>query len=146
MWRWQQLTDDFVGRSEELSKRILGKLLNCEYIQGQVPLEKVIRKEDYDVLDQELKNHKFDFIIKRKKKKDIAVEVNFKHGDKAARKWSRIFIPLLEKADVIPLAINDYNCDYLFKENSKKEHKNSWGDFKDVMSELQEADIEPDIE
>ena len=99
-------------------------------------------------MDQEIKNHKFDFVIYRKT--DIIVlEVNYKHGPKAAQKWVDIFIPLLKSSTkfghlkIIPITIDDYDCRSLFNLNSKKQHKITWDDYRDIIDALEKAGVKP---
>lgn len=135
----------YIGRSEPLTKKILKKLLDCEMIRPQVPIERVILPEDYAILDQEIKNHKFDFVVYRKHNKAVVVEVNYKHGAKASFKWDEIFVPLIVKSGKLALPINDYECEHLFHQFPDGTHKVTWTDFHDVMNCMQIVGIEPDF-
>jgi len=126
----------FIGRGEVLVKEILSKLLDHIVIQTQVPIEKLIHKEDFAILDQEIKNHKFDLVIYRAHEPSIVVEVNYKHGAKAADKWENIFVPLLVKVALIPLPINDYECSTLFHQYTNGEHRITWQDYIDVINAM----------
>lgn len=134
----------FIGRGEVLVKQILSKLLDHVVIQSQVPIEKLVLKDDFAILDQEIKNHKFDLVIYRSHGPSIVVEVNYKHGEKAAAKWENIFVPLLVKVSLTPLPINDYECSALFNQNSKGEHRNTWQDYIDVIRAMVIVGIKPD--
>jgi len=118
----------FIGRGEIISKKILLRLLPCIKIQGQVNIKDVVLSEDYNILGQEIKNHNFDFVMRRTNKLDIVIEVNLSHGPKAAKKWRQIFTPMIEKAGLLYMTIDDWDCrdKGLFYVNSKKEHQHSW--------------------
>ncbi len=134
----------FIGRSEVLVKQILSKLMKHIVIQTQVPIEKLILKDDFVILDQEIKNHKFDLVIYRSHEPSIVVEVNYKHGAKAADKWENIFVPLIKKAGMIPLPINDYECSTLFHQYTNGEHRITWQDYIDVINAMVIVGIKPD--
>jgi hypothetical protein len=52
-----------------------------------------------------------------------------------------IFSPLLKKAGVLPIPINDYECRSLF--NTKEERPLRWEDFEDVFTALRMGGIKP---
>ena len=140
----------FIGRGELLVKKILFRLVECIGVQGQVPLNSIVLPEDYAILDQEVKNHKFDLVIRRTHEKDVVVEVNYKHKEKAARKWRQIFTPLIENAEYDYVTIDEWDCRSslektlgLFHLNSKKEHTRSWNDERDVIDALEKAGVQP---
>lgn len=135
----------FIGRGEVLSQKILWKFLDCEEIYEQVNITKVIPISFMLNMDQEILNHNFDFLIHRTIKKDIVVEVNYKHKEKAARKWRQIFVPLLQEAGYEFITIDDYDCRKkgLFYLNSKKEHELSWDDYRDVIDALEKSGVKP---
>lgn len=135
----------YVGRGELLSKKILLKLLPCIGIQGQVNIKDVVLPEDYIILDQEIKNHNFDWVVRRTNTPDIVVEVNYGHKEKAARKWRLIFVPMIKRAGLLYMTIDDYDCRAkgLFYLDSKKEHKLSWDDHRDIIDSLEKAEISP---
>lgn len=138
----------FIGRGEMLSAKILLKLIDCVAIQSQVNIKGIISKTEYDILDHEIQNHNFDFVIRRNNKKDVIVEINYHHKEKAGKKWNKIFIPLLEKANYDYVTVNDYDCrDHgLFWLDSKKEHENiTWDDFRDIIDALEIAGITPHV-
>ncbi len=136
----------YIGRAEMLTKGILFRLLKCIDIQEQVPIKKIISTPEYNILDQEIKNHKFDLVVWRNPEKPIVVEVNYKHGPKADFKWNEIFVPLIKKSNIIPLPINDYECETLFKKSVDGTHKITWQDYMDVMNCMVIVGIEPKID
>lgn len=138
----------FIGRGEVIAKKILLKSIDCIGIEGQVNIRKIILPEDYEFIDQEIKNHNFDWVIRRTNKPDIVVEINYKHKEKAAYKWRNIFIPMITNAGYYHLAINDWDCRPrgLFWLNTKKKHLAvTWDDFRDVQDALETHGINPDI-
>ncbi len=134
--------DDFIGRGENEVKKILGILFPRANISAQVPIVLLIKSEDYKQLDQEIKNHKFDLVVYNGPN-TLVVEVNYKHKEKAAKKWSNIFTNLLINAFKTPVTIDDYNCEYLFSDSVKLKKKNPWGSYIDVIRELQRQGINP---
>ena len=137
---------NFIGRGEVLAKKILYRLVPCIGVQQQVNIQQIILPEDYEFLDQEVKNHNFDLVIRRTGAPDIVVEINYKHREKAARKWRTLFVPMIENAGLIHVAINDWDCRKrgLFWLNSKKQHLAvTWEDYMDVMDALQTAGVNP---
>lgn len=140
----------FIGRGEELTKNILAKLLDCRYIDAQVNIRSIIGWIQYDMLDPEIRKHNFDLVIGRNRAKDIVVEVNYKHKEKAAKKWRLILVPLITKAGYDYMTIDHYDCRSslkrtlgLFHLNSKKEHEKSWNDYRDVIDALEKAGVKP---
>lgn len=131
--------NQFIGRGETLTAKILCQLFPNSDIRIQVPIEQLIAKENYEFLDQEIKNHKFDIVVYDKK--TIVIEVNYAHKEKAAKKWRRVFIPLLKEAGCIPVAINDWDCENLFK-IGKHGHQYSDGDMVDVILSLKSHGVE----
>jgi len=73
----------------------------------------------------------------------IIVEVNFKHGEKAARKWLRIFVPLIKKYGRIPVTIDDHDCRHLFQLDNHRQHRLKWDDFRDIIDSLEKAGVKP---
>ena len=139
---------DFIGRGEVIASKILFRLVDCVGLQGQVNIQNIILPEDYAILDQEVKNHNFDFIMRRTSKPDVVIEINYKHKEKAAKKWSKIFIPLIEKAGYDYMTIDDYDCRKrgLFWLNSKGKHLAiTWDDYRDVIDSLETAGINPSL-
>ena len=132
----------FIGRGENEVKKILGILFPRANISAQVPIELLIKSEDYKLLDQEIKNHKFDLVVYNGPN-TLVVEVNYKHKEKAAKKWSNIFTNLLINSFKIPVTIDDYNCEYLFSDSKKLKQKNPWGSYIDIIREHQRQGINP---
>jgi len=136
----------YIGRGEELAKKILSKLLKPVNVRAQVPLESITLPKEFAILDTEIKKHKFDFVFFCLDRRNIVVEINYKHKTKAARKWHQVFIPLLVNAGFDYLTISDYDCRKkgLFWLDSNKQHENiSWDDFRDVIDSLEMAGITP---
>jgi len=136
----------YIGRGELIAKKILVKLLKPVNVRAQVPLESLSLAKEFEILDPEIKKHNFDFVLFCINRKSIVVEINYRHKEKAARKWHNIFIPLLINSGFDYLAINDYDCRKrgLFWLDSKKEHGIvTWDDFKDVIDALEIAGIAP---
>lgn len=137
----------YIGRGEKLSKKILLRLINCVGIESQVNIKKIVSKEDYDFLDQELQNHNFDFVLRRLHGKDIVIEINYKHGEKIAKKLREIFIPMVIHANCEYLEINDWDCEDrgLFWQNTEGVHPVTWQDYHDVINALQTCNINPNL-
>lgn len=137
----------YIGRGEVLFKNILLKLFDCE-IKQQVNIKEVIYAEDYNFLDQEVKNHNFDLVMIPTHGKPVVIEVNYEHGEKIAAKLRRILVPLIKKKGYEYLEINNWDCDKrgLFWLNSKKEHPvTTWTDYMDVINALITCGINPDL-
>jgi len=133
---------DFIGRGENEVKKILGILFPRANISAQVPIELLIKSEQYRQLDQEIKNHKFDLVVYNGPHV-LVVEVNYKHKEKAAKKWSNIFTNLLINAHKTPVTIDDYNCEYLFSDSKRLKQKKPWGPYLDIIRELERQGINP---
>ena len=133
---------DFIGRGENDVKKILGILFPRANISAQVPIELLIKSEQYRQLDQEIKNHKFDLVVYNGPHV-LVVEVNYKHKEKAAQKWSNIFTNLLINAHKTPVTIDDYNCEYLFSDSKRLKQKKPWGPYLDIIRELERQGINP---
>jgi len=139
---------NYIGRGEDLSKKIFLKLVDNIGILEQVNIISVISPEDYEILDPEIQKHKFDFVLLRNNEKHIIIEINYKHKEKAAKKWSNIFVPLLIKAGHTYVTINDYDTRKhgLFWLDSKKEHADvTWDDFRDIIDALEVSGIQPSV-
>jgi len=138
---------NFVGRGEILARDILLKLFDCEIAQ-QVNIKKIIYPQDYDILDQEVKNHNFDLVMYPTHGRPVVIEVNYKHKEKIAIKLRRIIIPLVRKRGFDYLEINDYDCRKrgVFWLNSNKEHCiHTWDDVRDIIDALETAKINPEL-
>lgn len=132
----------FVGRAEKEVEIILTRLLNPDLIRTQVPLTTLIYNFEYQTLREEVQKHKFDMVVFRRNKPHLIVEVNFKHGNQAAQKWTDIFEPLLKRYGHEILLIKDYECEYLFKPQDYTKHILSWNDVIDVINALKTQKIE----
>jgi len=130
----------FIGRAEKESKQILKKLLNPIEIKEQVPLVDLIPYSEYHFFNEEVQKHNFDLMIITKTLK-IVVEINYKHKEKAARKWRVIFTPTLERLGYKLLVINDYECETLFKPQDYSKHKWSPQDDQDIINALKISNI-----
>jgi len=138
----------YIGRGELIAKKILVKLLKPVNVKPQVPLEALTLAKEFAILDPEIKKHKFDFVFFCTDRKSIVIEINYRHKEKAARKWHNVFIPLLINSGFDYLAINDYDCRKrgLFWLSSEKEHADiTWDDFRDVIDALDIAGIYPNL-
>lgn len=140
---WRISLSDFIGRGEEDVKRILQGLFPKANVIPQVSISTLISPSDYNRLDQEIKNHKFDLVV-YVGFNTLVVEVNYKHKEKAAKKWRQIFTNLLVDNGKLPVTIDDYNCEYLFSDSKKLLKKNPWGPTIDVIRELIRQGINPD--
>jgi len=88
----------------------------------------------------------FDFVFFCINRKSIVVEINYKHKEKAARKWHNVFIPLLINSGFDYLTINDYDCRKrgLFYLDGDQQHEQiTWEDFRDVIDALEMAGMAP---
>lgn len=133
----------FIGRGEDEVKKILQGLFPKANVVAQVPISSLISSSDYNHLDQEIKNHKFDLVV-YVGFQTLVVEVNYKHKEKAAKKWRQIFTNLLVNNGKLPITIDDYNCEYLFSDSKKLKKQNPWGSYIDIIRELQRQGITPD--
>jgi len=111
--------EQFIGRGEKLIKKILINPWGITGVNSQVNITKLIPASALKDYDQEILNHNFDFLALRKNLKHIVIEVNYKHGDKAAKKWSNIFVPLLKQFDYDVMTVDDYDSVNIFKEHNK---------------------------
>lgn len=130
----------FIGRGENEVKKILEALFPDSNVSAQVPIELLITIKEYQELDQEIKNHKFDLVLYNGPN-ILVVEVNYKHKEKAAKKWSNIFTNLLINNGKFPITIDDYNCEFLFSDSKRLKQKNPWGPYLDVIRELDRQGI-----
>jgi hypothetical protein len=103
-----------IGRGERRAIKILKK--KYPKIEIQVPITKLIPKEMLADLGEEYLKHRFDIVAHEEQTK-LVFEVNYKHGVIAEKKWNNVYAPLLKKAKMIPLEINDYECRTLFRDD-----------------------------
>ncbi len=131
----------FIGRGEETVESILQQLfhLNARTF-SQYPIRGIVTElDEFGSLSDEVKKHKFDFYVRRDNKQSLIIEVNYKHGDKADKKWNNIFVPLIRRKDMIPVTIDDFSCESLFKDMY---HPITLGDWRDVLQALIHAEVE----
>ena len=133
--------DEFFGYKLHFQQvqKILQQLFPHSEIRTQVPIENLICLQDFNLLDIEFQNHKFDMVVYNGPH-ILAVEVNYKHKEKATRKWEKVFTKILKNNNKIPITIDDYNCETLFLD-PKKKIKNPWGSYIDVIRELQRQKV-----
>ncbi len=140
------MSSQFIGRGEMLAKHILFRLIPCVGVEMQVPVTTLLHGNLFGY-DEEIIKHKFDLVVRRwDGQRDIVVEVNYKHKEKAARKASQIFEPMVHEAGMDYCTIDDYDCRSrgLFWRNAKDEHLVvTWDDYRDVMDSLEKAGINP---
>jgi len=152
---------EFIGRGEVVVSEILDMILPMPVIKEQPSLQSIISEEDFNFLDEIYQKHKFDLRAdyfsnwnkpeEKLNMKTLMVEVNYKHKEGAARKWSNVFLKLLKKYHITPVTINDYNCRSsipktkgIFYLDSKKHHGPiTWNDVRDVIDALEKAGIDP---
>lgn len=136
------MSNQFIGRAEEEVFQILEEIYPNVIIISQFPIRKLIPYSLYNELNEEIKKHKFDFVVFTEKW--LIIEVNYKHGEKAARKWSNIFTPMIKELKdpgAIPVAINDYECLTLFKHTKTNHTKLRKTDYQDVLTALSIAGV-----
>lgn len=145
---------DFIGRGEVLTKQLLENPFGVSEIKKQVHISRLIPKYEYDLLDEEWQKHKFDMVLFRNDLSKIVIEINYKHGNKAAFKAEK-FKNMLLRYDTQYVTIDDYDCRSsikkdngqfelgLFHENSKGNHTLSWNDLRDIIDAFEKAGINP---
>jgi hypothetical protein len=134
--------DNFIGRGEERVKYILEKMYGTDHVMTQIPINCVISPEDYDSLGKEHNKHKFDLVVQTKREEWMVVEVNYKHGTIAHKKW-QVYKTLVEKNPHFKtLTIDDNECKSLFSLEKDGTHKNTWQDWIDVLNALEMAGID----
>lgn len=133
---------DFIGRGEKEAQKILQRLFPQSVIYTQVPIQKLVKSTEFASLDEEIQKHKFDLVVYNGPN-ILVIEINYKHKEKAAKKWSNIFSKLLIDNHSIPITIDDYNCEFLFSKSEKQKKKNPWGPYIDIIRELQRQGINP---
>jgi len=134
--------NEFIGRAEPEVFKILSDIYPNILIIPQYPIRKLIPRSWYNRLSAENKKHKFDFIVFTES--PLLVEVNFCHKEKAAIKWRRIFVPLIEELEnpkAIPVLIKDYECLTLFKHTNTNHKPLVKQDYQDVLMALTMAGV-----
>jgi len=129
----------FVGRAEKEVKEILHEIYPGILIVTQFPLRKLISYSLYTTLNEEVQKHKFDLIVYTPNR--LIVEVNYKHGPKAAQKWRQIFEPMIEDLEAIPVTIDDYECDSIFRHEINSTKPINKADYQDVINALKLSKI-----
>lgn len=130
---------NFIGRAEKQVKEILYNIYPGILIVPQFPLRKLIPQSLYLTLNEEVQKHKFDFIVYTKTK--LVVEVNYKHGPKATKKWRQIFEPMIKDIEAIPVTVDDYECDSIFRHEITSVKPLNKADYQDVINALKLAKI-----
>lgn len=128
-----------IGRAEKEVKEILHKIYPEILIVPQFPLRKLIPRSLYTILNEEVQKHKFDLIVYTPIK--LVVEVNYKHGPKATKKWRQVFAPMIEGLDSIPVTVDDYECDSIFRHDVNSTKPLNQADYQDVINALELAKI-----
>lgn len=133
----------FVGRGENRVKHVLKCVFKDQaVVMSQVPIERVIKKEDFEILGKEHNQHKFDLVVVfTNGRPSIVVEVNYKHGEIPVKKWNNVYYPNILNAEKIPFTIEDRECKSIF--NTAEERRVTWDDFRDVIDSLDRARIQP---
>lgn len=132
--------EQFIGRGEKEVIKFLKLIFPHASVVGQVPIHKLVKDEDYEILDQEIKNHNFDIVVYNGPN-ILVIEVNYKHKEKAAMKWSNIFVKMLVDAGRIPVTIEDYNCEFLFTDSERLKKQKPWGPLIDIVRELERQGV-----
>ena len=132
---------DFIGRGEERTIEILKHLFPYSDIRQQVPIKNIIFNEDFKELGPEYNKHKHDIVVLTKEN-DIVIEVNYNHGEKADKKWSNVYKPLLEKSGCKCVTIDDNECESLFQLKNGT-HTDTWQDWIDVINAMKSAGVTP---
>ena len=129
--------EQFIGRGEKLVKKILDNPWGITGVNTQVNITKLIPADALKDCDQEILNHNFDLLAIRRNLRHIVIEVNYKHGEKAAQKWRTIFVPLLKQFQYDYMTIDDYDCLNIFKEHNKP----TYDDIIDMVNAFKKAKI-----
>ena len=135
------MTESYIGRGEATVESILQELFLLDaQTFSQYPLRyTIIDPDEFDILNDEVKKHTFDFKVQRYGKPSLIIEVNYKHGAKADQKWNNVFVPMIKEAGMIPVTIDDFSCKSLFKDEV---HPITLGDWVDVLQALIDAKVE----
>lgn len=133
----------FIGRGEYRAFEILERLFPHAEVTTQIPIQRFISTEDFRELGPSHSKHKCDIVISRPELEPIIVEVNYKHGSIANKKW-KVYRSLLEKSGCDTVTIDDSECESLFSledEKNPRSHRNTWQDWIDVINALDKAGI-----
>lgn len=133
----------FIGRGENRVKHVLKCLFKDQaVVMSQVPIQNVIKKEEFETLGPEYNKHKFDLVVVfTNGRPSIVVEVNYKHGEIPVKKWNNVYCPAIVNAGKVPLTLDDYECKSIF--DTPNERPLKWSDFVDVINSLAIVRIQP---
>lgn len=134
------MSNDFIGRGENRTVEILSHLFPKHDIFQQKPLKGLIPFSQFLKLGKEHSQHKHDIVLQAPNSDQIVIEVNYKHGPIAEKKWHNVYKPHLEAAGHLTCTIEDSQCVSLF-DLKNGEHKNTWQDWIDVLNALQQQGI-----
>lgn len=134
------MSSDFIGRGEPRTVEILKILYPNHSIMQQVHIRTLIPYDEYARLGTDYSQHKHDIVLRSPDMQNIVIEVNYKHGEIARKKWN-IYKILLESAGHKTVTIDDDECRSIFQEQDGIHH-NSWQDFVDVIKAFDYAGIE----
>lgn len=129
----------FIGRGEKKTKKIMEKLFPGSVIIPQYKFTLIITTAEFEFYDQEKLNHKFDFYVKPTGQWPFIIEVNYKHKEKAAINWDKIFCPVLRDHGITPVTIRDWDSLSLFNGKEKITYLDYW----DVLNALKIAGVKP---
>lgn len=125
------MTQDYIGRAEVRVKYLLEKIFDT-IVFTQRPMHEILGREYLEnhapEMSEEFKRHKVDLWIPTKM---LAVEVNFKHGDKANKKEDN-FRRHLEATGHNLFTLDEKECPALFEEP----HTNTWQDWQEIIQQL----------
>ena len=140
-----KIDSPFIGRGEKLVERIISILFEHSEVLRQVSISKLVNYEDFREYGKEFSKHKCDLVVEIVDStgtvKILVIEVNYRHGEKAAKKWRQTFAPDIKRAGNIPITIDAYDCRSLFKCNDKKDQKITWDNVRDVIDQLEKAGV-----
>lgn len=134
--------DGIIGRGEVRAMNILAKIFPTSTVVPQMPITQILSADSVRELSTEYTKHKFDIFVIHEDH-DLAIEVNYKHGNGAYKKWMNIFEPHLKNVFCKPVVIEESECESLFQLNDDRTHTSVWQDWKDVINALEEAGVEP---
>ena len=134
--------NDFIGRGEREAKLILQRLFPKAMVSSQVPIQKLVKNADFLSIDTEIQKHNFDLVVYNGPN-TLVVEINYKHKEKAAKKWNNIFTNLLIDNHCIPVTIDDYNCEFLFSDSIRLRKNNPWGSYIDIIGSCNVKELIP---
>jgi len=136
------VNNPYIGRAEPEVLEILKQIYPNTLIISQYPIRQLIHWSLYNELGEEIQKHKFDFVVCTNSW--LVIEVNYKHGEKAAKKWRQIFAPMINELKfpcAIPVTIDDYECLSLFKHTKTNHTKLRKSDYQDVINALSIAGV-----